>query len=409
MATPTIPVSVNLIVRNCAASLDACLGSLGRFLTRADEIVIVDTGSTDQGATAAVARRHGARLIERPDLCVPAAELASRWLPAELRPFAGESVLTDFAAARTVAMEVSRHDCIFWIDSDDTLWERHPGQLRAVVDQGFGKHYDVLLLQYEYWFDRGSGRCVSTLRRERIVDRRRYHWHGRCHETLVPVRPDDAGRAAYYYDLPVTIRHSSHRDDSRYASARNYLIMRSEVEADLNARRAPSSRTSYYLANACRGLGLLGEAERHYRAAIDGGASPDNRYSALQFIAEICLTPPNPRLQEAMDAGRECVRAAPQDPRGHYIVSRALAEMQRWEESLKWFEQGRQLPGPETNHAFNPDQVEYFPLVVAARAAIELKRLDCARGLVAELSRQRPDYPDTAAIRATLERALQGW
>ena len=79
---PSVPVSVNLIVKNCAEALDACLGSLRSFVRPGqDEVIIVDTGSTDAGATVAVARRHGARVIERPDLCQDVRPLVRAWLP----------------------------------------------------------------------------------------------------------------------------------------------------------------------------------------------------------------------------------------------------------------------------------------------------------------------------------------
>ena len=54
-------LSLSMIVRNEEARLAACLASVQGF---ADEMVVVDTGSTD--ATVAVATAAGAR-VERPD------------------------------------------------------------------------------------------------------------------------------------------------------------------------------------------------------------------------------------------------------------------------------------------------------------------------------------------------------
>lgn len=54
----TVPVSVVVTVRNEEKRLAACLGALGAF----DEIVVVDSGSTDR--TAEIARAHGASVID---------------------------------------------------------------------------------------------------------------------------------------------------------------------------------------------------------------------------------------------------------------------------------------------------------------------------------------------------------
>lgn len=53
-----IPVSVIILTRNEAANLDRCLTSVHAF----DDIFVVDSGSTD--ATVAIARTHGARIVE---------------------------------------------------------------------------------------------------------------------------------------------------------------------------------------------------------------------------------------------------------------------------------------------------------------------------------------------------------
>lgn len=53
------PLSAVLITRNAAAQLPACLAAL----SFCDEIVVVDSGSTDD--TTAIARGHGARMIEQ--------------------------------------------------------------------------------------------------------------------------------------------------------------------------------------------------------------------------------------------------------------------------------------------------------------------------------------------------------
>ena len=69
MSSPT--VSVVIPARNDAVALERCLAALGRQLVTPLEVVVVDNGSTDD--TAAVARRHGARVICEDRVGIPMA------------------------------------------------------------------------------------------------------------------------------------------------------------------------------------------------------------------------------------------------------------------------------------------------------------------------------------------------
>ena len=95
-------LSAALIVRDEEAHLGACLRSLDGVV---DEIVVVDTGSVD--GTRDVARRHGARLIER------------AWSH-------------DFAAARNHALDHARGAWILYIDADERV--SHAGDVRRTLE-----------------------------------------------------------------------------------------------------------------------------------------------------------------------------------------------------------------------------------------------------------------------------------
>lgn len=90
-------LSATLIVRNEAAVLPRCLTSLAGLV---DEVVVVDTGSTDDSLSIAAA--HGARTFHHP------------WTG-------------DFSAARNAALDQARGDWILYIDADECAapLERH--------------------------------------------------------------------------------------------------------------------------------------------------------------------------------------------------------------------------------------------------------------------------------------------
>lgn len=64
-------VSVVIPVRDDAEHLRRCLCALARQTVPPLEVVVVDNGSTDD--SAAVARAHGARVVEEPSIGIPAA------------------------------------------------------------------------------------------------------------------------------------------------------------------------------------------------------------------------------------------------------------------------------------------------------------------------------------------------
>lgn len=100
---PRVHLSAVVITLNAAATLHRCLQSVAF----ADEIVVVDSGSTD--ATREIAARHGAVVI------------TESW--------------RGFGAQKNFAVSCARHDWVFCIDADeqvsDTLQASIVEQLRA--------------------------------------------------------------------------------------------------------------------------------------------------------------------------------------------------------------------------------------------------------------------------------------
>jgi glycosyltransferase involved in cell wall biosynthesis len=96
---PRAPLSVVLIAHNAAHQLEECLASAAF----ADEIVLVDSGSTD--ATREVAARHGARVVSRD------------WL--------------GYGRQKQFAVEQARHDWVLCLDADERV---SPG-LRASIER----------------------------------------------------------------------------------------------------------------------------------------------------------------------------------------------------------------------------------------------------------------------------------
>ena len=100
-AAPRAPLSAVLITRNAAPVLEACLESLAF----ADEIVVVDSASTDQ--TVEIAQRRGARVVQK------------EWL--------------GFGRQKQFAVEQAAHDWVLCLDADERVSPELAASLQAAL------------------------------------------------------------------------------------------------------------------------------------------------------------------------------------------------------------------------------------------------------------------------------------
>lgn len=150
-----ITISLCMIVKNEEDVIARCLDCVEGI---ADEIVIVDTGSTDQ--TKEIAARYTSRVYD------------FEWVD-------------DFAAARNFAFSKAEKEYILWLDADDVLLQDDRQrflELKRTMDRSI----DMVLMKYDVAFDEG-GRPTFSYYRERLVKRSRgYRWVGRIHEVIEP-------------------------------------------------------------------------------------------------------------------------------------------------------------------------------------------------------------------------------
>jgi glycosyltransferase involved in cell wall biosynthesis len=141
-----VKISATIITFNEQDNLPRALGSLGCC----DEIVVVDSGSTDR--TVELARGFGARVVER--------------------AWPGYANQKNFAAAQ------ASHDWILALDADEALSEELQTELRALQQQGarFDAYSCPRLAQYRGRWIRHSGWYPD--RKVRLYDRRKARWVG---------------------------------------------------------------------------------------------------------------------------------------------------------------------------------------------------------------------------------------
>jgi tetratricopeptide (TPR) repeat protein len=193
-------ISLTMIVRDEENDLPACLTSARPLV---DEIVVVDTGSTDR--TREIAREHGARVV------------AFAWIE-------------DFAAARNAALDHATGDWVLWLDADEVLQADAPDALRTEVA---ALAPEVTFLRVPVLDRLPDG--GTTLYRGRRVFRRLpdIRWHHPIHESLVHAGGDGPHRDALA--ASVLIDHRGYADPgarrARGKNERNLRILERELAA----------------------------------------------------------------------------------------------------------------------------------------------------------------------------------
>jgi glycosyltransferase involved in cell wall biosynthesis len=248
--THSTTVAAALIVRNEAHFLGGCLDSLRG---RVDEIVIIDTGSTDD--TMAIAERAGVRPCRRP------------WRD-------------DFSEARNAALEAVTCDWVLYIDADERLRLPEGEKLRSYIDPtSVGG------------FVRFRPRAAYTRYRELRLFRSnpRIRFRGRIHESVWPSIVTASGADQKITGTTVEINHLGYDGDQCHKHPRNLPLLQAA------ARDEPDR--IYYWYHLAETLVALGRAKEAESFALEGYARVDRHSSGKQLADPSLLLQTLVRLQ----------------------------------------------------------------------------------------------------------------
>lgn len=311
-----ITISLCMIVKNEEDVLDRCLTSVEAAV---DEIIIVDTGSTDN--TIDIAQRHHAKLY------------SFKWID-------------DFAAARNYSFEAASMDYILWLDADDIIT---PSELRKLLQlkQDFNDMVDIIVMMYHTAFD-AAGRPTFSFPRERLIRRgANLRWEGAVHETI----PYVANR--YISDIAIE-HHKLHNADPK----RNLRILEKlKAEGNLNVRQ------QYYYARELADHQRYEEALIQYENFLnDPTGWIENKIDACQGLA-LCHRQLGHKQEILQSLFHSFLYAA---PRGEVCcaIGSYFYEQQEWTQAVFWFQLATQLPIPEMTGGFiNRDCYGYIPWI----------------------------------------------
>lgn len=269
-------LSLAMIVKNEGETIERVLGCARAF---ADELVVVDTGSSDDTVAKATAMGAVVHHFE--------------WVD-------------DFAAARNHAFAQCTQDWIMWLDGDDWVAPEHQQRIAALKTSALDSGLEAVYLRYNYppfrqW-------------RERIVRRdlwgARFQWREPVHECIHGI---DNARAAFLNEIEV--EHCPPPDRLGKKSGRNIGILRKHVAAG-----ARDERSLYMYAVECLHSLLRDEAQQVLPMFLATVNSKEYRYEVLckQYDFHLHFGEPAP----AVDALAQAIACDPARAEAYYKLGR---------------------------------------------------------------------------------------
>ena len=148
-------ISLCMIVKNEEKHIARCLDSVAELV---DEIIIVDTGSTDR--TVEIVSNYTSKIYTYP------------WED-------------DFSKARNYSFSKASMDYCMWMDADDIL-EGTERDKFLQLKQSLALDIDIAMMKYNTSFDEAGKPSFSYFRERWIRNCAEYRWIGAVHEVIPP-------------------------------------------------------------------------------------------------------------------------------------------------------------------------------------------------------------------------------
>lgn len=286
-------LSVCIVVRNESKQIVDCIESI-KIL--ADEIIFVDTGSTDNTIDTInnwIIKNKAAGAVK----VIP---VGNRFHDSD-----GDF---DFGSAKTHAFMCATKDYVMWMDASDRVTEQIITKQRF-LEVTFNKEVLITMPTRTK-----SGHSFNRLR---IAPRLKSTMVGRIHEYMWVC--DVTGMVRIHINVPI-----ANDKDTRDLS-RNLRSLKKEYERD------PSARNAFYLGNTCYGMKQYDESIKWFRQRIYSYEWADEYaeeyYKSLECIADCTLkllgsnsTKAQISISDVFDVSNEMIRREPTRIEGYYYL-----------------------------------------------------------------------------------------
>ncbi len=312
-----ITLSICMIVKNEEDVLARCLDCIKNI---ADEIVIVDTGSTDR--TKEIAIEYTDKVFD------------FEWCE-------------DFAAARNFSFSKSTMEYTMWLDADDVIDDENIELLNQLKNT-LSPDVDVVMMKYDVAFDEHNNPTLSYYRERIFKTSSGFKWVGEIHEVI-----PQCGNIEY---REISIKHKKIHPNP---PGRNLKIFEKMI-AD---KKTLDPRQKYYYARELYYNNRLNEAIKQFNEFLDeGNGWIENNIGACKDLASCYFIILNekkaleslfrsfifdvPRAEICCDIGKHFME------KGQYAIA------------IYWYERAASCDLDERNCGFClPDCYGYLPYI----------------------------------------------
>lgn len=258
-----IEISCCMIVKNEEKVLARCMDSIADLM---DEIIIVDTGSTDR--TKEIAARYTDKIYDFP------------WID-------------DFSAARNFAFSKATKDYIYSADADEVLNpENH--QLFSELKKVLLPEIDIVQMKYGNQLENGTAYNFDEEYRPKLFKRlREFVWIEPVHE-MVRLEP-------VVYDSDITIDHRPHENHAK----RDFAVFQKHIK---------------------KGLRLSKRLHHMYAMELYISGEKEDFFEAEDFFAESAVDPAR-SIDEVKEAACIVCRAARLRGDSHMMLKMSLKDL----------------------------------------------------------------------------------
>lgn len=265
--------SVVLIAKNESKTLPRLKTSLQEFLDRGGEVVLVDTGSTDN--TAELARGFGFKVTEVGERFIRvidkdlAEQINKRFIVDEEPAIVQEGdKLFDYASARNFAATLASNDMIATPDPDEAYTTLDLDKINQVILDGAEQ------LEYQFVFSHDQfGQPVIQFLHCKFYNRTKMKWVGIVHEVL-----QGTAKRQYLDESVIKLEHwqqpAEHR--SRYLAG---LALDCFLNQD-------NDRNSHYFAREMMWTGRPKSAIKEFARHIAMDKWPAERAQSMVYVGE---------------------------------------------------------------------------------------------------------------------------
>jgi glycosyltransferase involved in cell wall biosynthesis len=356
-----LTLSLCMIVRDEEEMLPR---SLAAVRDAVDEIIVVDTGSTDR--TIEIAESFGAKVIER------------EWTGS-------------FADARNVSFDAATGDWVMWLDADEVLVADDAQRLREILGRTWREAF--YLVETNFTGELGDGTAVTHNALRVFRNRPEYRFEGRIHEQIAHNLP--SGQPERIEITDVRVEHYGYLGvvrDAKDKSRRNIeLLERQRDEAGEDSGFLHFNLGSEYAAlgendDACASFETSWEIMRGRPDLAAYGYIPA---LVARLVRARRLTG---KLQESVDLADEGLRLLPGFTDLVYEQAQAAAEAGRQDLAIALYEKCLEMGDAPSRYSATAGRGSYLALVALATLRREAGDAGAAAGLLARCLSDHPQY-----------------